>query len=60
MSWYESRTVCLCLRCGYKWIQNAGWRKPRHGLPKKCARCKSPLWSTPRKKCGYGSKYATE
>lgn len=50
-----------CRRCGYKWVPNYCWNR-KAGLgrrtPKKCARCKSPLWNKPRQKSGYGSKYS--
>lgn len=39
-----------CLRCGYEWKGNR--RKNREKVesaPVSCARCRSPLWNTPRK-----------
>lgn len=55
---------CHCCRCGYDWSANYHWRKhavrrvTERPRPKKCARCKSPLWNTPRRRSGYGSKYS--
>ena len=36
--------ILKCKRCGYEWPQ----RFDR--LPKKCAKCRTPLWNIPRRK----------
>lgn len=33
----------LCLRCGYEWLSYLG-------VPKRCAKCRTPYWNTPRKR----------
>lgn len=33
-----------CTRCGYEWIPK------KKGLPRVCARCKSPYWDTERER----------
>lgn len=48
-----------CLRCGFQWFTR--WRYLSQGEqatePKRCARCRSPLWNTPKThKCGPVSK----
>lgn len=34
--------ACECIRCGHV------WRSDGTTPPERCARCKSPLWNTPR------------
>lgn len=41
-----TRQVCECNRCGYCWIQTT------EEEPKRCARCKSPLWNRERLRPG--------
>ena len=54
---YSQQMNCECLRFGHIWRRNRWW-SPTRALPKKCTRCKSPLWNTRRRRCGYGSKYS--
>jgi hypothetical protein len=36
---------CHCLRCGHAWQTRGGVDRP-----KRCARCRTPLWDKPRKR----------
>lgn len=52
---YTTPTKKTCLRCGFQWFTR--WRYLSQGEqatePKRCARCRSPLWNTPKThKCG--------
>lgn len=41
-----------CLRCGYRWETDRYFRDKRIGekfVPKRCAKCRSPLWNQPRR-----------
>lgn len=44
-----------CLRCGYTW--HARWLWSNHGKeqppPKRCAKCRSPLWNKPFERYGW-------
>lgn len=45
------RQTHRCLRCDYAWLGREAF-KNNVGLPKRCARCRSPLWNTPKIKAG--------
>lgn len=40
--------INTCLRCGYEWRSNRIGGQPAYVPPVRCARCRSPLWNTPR------------
>jgi hypothetical protein len=42
-----------CLRCGHHWYSRRWWSEGNQPLPKRCAKCRSPLWNTPFQRGGW-------
>ena len=45
----ERHTTHKCLRCVHVWTGRESFQGSQ-ALPKRCARCRSPLWNVPRRK----------
>ena len=45
----ERHTTHKCLRCAHVWTGRESFQGSQ-ALPKRCARCRSPLWKIPRRK----------